>query len=55
MGVFSYWLKIDDSIIGMLSSLSKILSSFIYAFALVPWVFYLGKQINKSIFQTIFK
>lgn len=42
VGLFSHLLKIDDAIIGLMSSASKILSSFVYAFATVAWVFYLG-------------
>lgn len=43
VGLFSHILKIDDAIIGVLSSASKIISSFVYTFATVAWVFYLGK------------
>lgn len=42
VGLFSHVLKIDDAIIGVMSSTSKILSSFVYTFATVAWVFYLG-------------
>ncbi|KAL1488422.1 hypothetical protein ABEB36_014895 [Hypothenemus hampei] len=42
VGVFSHLLKIDDAIIGIYSSMSKILSSFVYGFARTAWVFYLG-------------
>ncbi|KAF5270431.1 hypothetical protein FQR65_LT05619 [Abscondita terminalis] len=42
VGLFSHFLKIDDAIIGVMSSASKILSSFVYTFATVAWVFYLG-------------
>ncbi|KAF5273413.1 hypothetical protein FQA39_LY07430 [Lamprigera yunnana] len=42
VGLFSHILKIDDAIIGVMSSASKILSSFVYTFATVAWVFYLG-------------
>lgn len=43
VGVFSHLLKIDDAIIGIYSSMSKILSSFVYGFATTSIVFYLGK------------
>ncbi|CAG9822653.1 unnamed protein product [Phaedon cochleariae] len=42
VGVFSHLLKIDDAIIGIYSSMSKILSSFVYGFATTSLVFYLG-------------
>ncbi|KAH1028226.1 proton-coupled folate transporter isoform X2 [Dendroctonus ponderosae] len=42
VGVFSHLLKIDDAIIGIYSSMSKILSSFVYGFAMTSLVFYLG-------------
>ncbi|KAG5858309.1 hypothetical protein JTB14_007639 [Gonioctena quinquepunctata] len=43
VGVFSHLLKIDDAIIGIYSSMSKILSSFVYGFATTSLIFYLGK------------
>ncbi|KAG5893055.1 hypothetical protein JTB14_014835 [Gonioctena quinquepunctata] len=42
VGVFSHLLKIDDAIIGIYSSMSKILSSFVYGFATTSLIFYLG-------------
>ncbi|XP_060524702.1 probable peptidoglycan muropeptide transporter SLC46 isoform X2 [Cylas formicarius] len=42
VGIFSHVLKIDDAIIGIYSSMSKILSSFVYGFAKTSMVFYLG-------------
>lgn len=42
VGVFSHLLQIDDAIIGVLSSMSKIISSFVYAFASTTWQLYLG-------------
>ncbi|XP_050308305.1 proton-coupled folate transporter-like isoform X2 [Anthonomus grandis grandis] len=42
VGVFSHLMKIDDGIIGIYSSMSKILSSFVYGFAMTSLVFYLG-------------
>ncbi|KAK9880156.1 hypothetical protein WA026_010027 [Henosepilachna vigintioctopunctata] len=43
VGVFSHLMKIDDAIVGIYSSVSKILSSFVYGFAKTSLVFYLGK------------
>lgn len=43
VGVFSHILKIDDAIVGIYSSMSKILASFVYGFAKTSLVFYLGK------------
>lgn len=42
MGVFSHLLKIDDALIGVMSSMSKILSSFVYAFAVTDWQLYIA-------------
>ncbi|XP_023308597.2 tetracycline resistance protein, class A [Lucilia cuprina] len=42
VGVLSHKLKIDDALIGVLSSTSKILSGFVYAFATLPWHMYVG-------------
>ncbi|XP_058463536.1 lysosomal proton-coupled steroid conjugate and bile acid symporter SLC46A3-like [Malaya genurostris] len=42
VGVFSHLLKIDDALIGVMSCMSKILSSFVYAFAVTTWQLYLG-------------
>lgn len=42
MAVFSKKLKLDDSIVALISSTSKILSSFVYAFAQTSWHLYLG-------------
>lgn len=42
IGVFSHILKFDDAIIGVLSSMSKVISSFVYAFAVTTWQFYMG-------------
>lgn len=39
---FSKFLKVDDAILGVLSSASKIASSFVYAFAPSSTIFYLG-------------
>ncbi|XP_035776164.1 solute carrier family 46 member 3-like isoform X2 [Anopheles albimanus] len=41
VGVFSHLLKIDDALIGVMSCMSKILSSFVYAFAVTTWQLYL--------------
>ncbi|KAM8718996.1 hypothetical protein ACLKA7_011661 [Drosophila subpalustris] len=42
VGILSHKLEIDDALVGVLSSTSKILSSFVYAFATLPWHMYLG-------------
>jgi hypothetical protein len=42
--VFSHVLKMDDALIGAMSCVSKILSSFVYAFSTTQWQIYLGKQ-----------
>jgi hypothetical protein len=42
--VFSHVLKMDDALIGAMSCVSKILSSFVYAFSTTDWQIYLGKQ-----------
>ncbi|XP_019880553.1 proton-coupled folate transporter isoform X2 [Aethina tumida] len=46
VGVFSHLLKIDDAVIGIYSSMSKILSSFVYGFAKTSLVFYLGSIVE---------
>lgn len=43
VGVLSHLLKIDDALIGVISSMSKILSGFVYAFAVTDWLLYLGE------------
>ncbi|XP_003703016.1 putative peptidoglycan muropeptide transporter SLC46 [Megachile rotundata] len=42
VGVFSHILKIDDAIVGIMSSMSKILAGFVYAFATTDWMIYLA-------------
>lgn len=42
VGLLSHLLKIDDALIGVISSMSKILSGFVYAFAVTDWQLYLG-------------
>lgn len=42
IGILSYYLKLDDAIIGVLSSLSKVVSSLVYGFAMTPFQFYMG-------------
>lgn len=42
--VFSHVLKMDDALIGAMSCVSKILSSFVYAFSTTKWQIYLGTQ-----------
>lgn len=39
-------LQIDDALIGVFSSLSKIMGSFVYAFAVKAWQLYLGPIIE---------
>lgn len=51
VGVFSHTLQIDDSLIGVMSSMSKILASFAYAFAQTDWQLYMGTTL-KTILQT---
>ncbi|KAL6437540.1 hypothetical protein ACFW04_004171 [Cataglyphis niger] len=43
VGIFSHILKIDDAIVGIMSCMSKILASFVYAFATSAWMVYVGK------------
>lgn len=53
---FSKFLKVDDAVLGAISSISKILSGFVYAFAPTPTIFYLGKCVatfQTSIFQVL--
>lgn len=40
--IFTKWLKVDDTIVGVISVLSKIVSGLIYTFANTPAVFYIG-------------
>lgn len=40
--IFTKWLKVDDTIVGVISVLSKIISGLIYTFANTPSVFYIG-------------
>lgn len=46
VGVFSHLLKIDDALVGVMSCMSKILASFVYAFASTDWMIYLGMSIE---------
>ncbi|CAK1579468.1 unnamed protein product [Parnassius mnemosyne] len=46
VGVFSHILKYDDAIIGVISSTSKILSGFMYAFASKTWHIYIAPLIE---------
>lgn len=51
---FSKFLKLDDTVLGAISSISKILSGFIYAYAPTPTIFYLGENLlNSSTLKTI--
>ena len=48
--VFSHLLQIDDTLIGIIACMSKILAGFVYAFATSVFVFYLGMfKIQNSI------
>ncbi|KAL1452655.1 hypothetical protein WDU94_006862 [Cyamophila willieti] len=40
--IFTKWLKFDDTIVGVISVCSKVISGLIYAFANTPFFFYLG-------------
>ncbi|XP_032684200.1 solute carrier family 46 member 3-like [Odontomachus brunneus] len=42
VGIFSHILKIDDAIVGIMSCMSKILASFVYAFAVTDWMAYVA-------------
>lgn len=46
VGILSHKLKLDDALIGVLSSTSKILSGFVYAFATLPWHMYVGAVVE---------
>lgn len=50
VGVFSHLMKVDDALIGVISSMSKIISSFVYAFAATPWQLYLGNLFYKRMY-----
>lgn len=46
VGIFSQVLKYDDAIIGVISCTSKILSGFMYAFAVTTWQIYIAPIIE---------
>lgn len=46
VGVLSHLLKVDDALVGVLSSMSKILSSIVYAFAIQPWHMYVASVVE---------
>ncbi|XP_046999630.1 proton-coupled folate transporter-like isoform X1 [Schistocerca americana] len=46
ISLFSRTLKLDDSLIGIISCISKILASFVYAFSIQVWMFYLGPLVD---------
>lgn len=46
--IFTKWLKVDDTIVGVISVLSKIISGLIYTFANTPSVFYIGKGVEEE-------
>ncbi|XP_015601761.1 uncharacterized protein LOC107270866 [Cephus cinctus] len=46
VGLFSHVLKIDDALVGVMSCMSKILASFVYAFATTDWMIYLAPLVE---------
>ncbi|XP_069675479.1 probable peptidoglycan muropeptide transporter SLC46 [Periplaneta americana] len=44
--VFSHILKIDDALIGVMSCMSKILASFVYAFSTTDWQIYMAPLVE---------
>lgn len=46
VGLFSHFLKMDDALIGVISSTSKVLSSLVYAFAKTTTQFYMGALVE---------
>ncbi|KDR19441.1 hypothetical protein L798_06215, partial [Zootermopsis nevadensis] len=44
--VFSHLLKIDDALIGVMSCMSKILASFVYAFSTTDWQIYMAPLVE---------
>lgn len=42
IGIFSHYLKMDDALIGILATVSKIISGVMMTFAQTVWQFYLG-------------
>lgn len=46
VGLFSHVLKIDDAVVGIMSCMSKILSSFVYAFATTNTMIYLAPLVE---------
>ncbi|KAF2884244.1 hypothetical protein ILUMI_21936 [Ignelater luminosus] len=46
LSFFSKYLKMDDALLGVISSTSKVLSALVYAFAPNPIIFYLGAIIE---------
>lgn len=46
VGVLSHWLRVDDALIGVLSCTSKILSSFVYAYAETTWALYMAPLVE---------
>lgn len=47
IGVFTNYLKLNDYIIGVMASISKILSAFVYAFAVTNFHIYMGLKFYK--------
>ncbi|XP_011502116.1 PREDICTED: solute carrier family 46 member 3-like [Ceratosolen solmsi marchali] len=46
VGVFSHFLKMDDALLGVLSCVSKILASFVYAFSTTDWMIYIAPLVE---------
>lgn len=46
VGVLSHWLRVDDALIGVLSCMSKILSSFVYAYAETTFALYMAPLVE---------
>lgn len=50
IGLFSHVLKIDDSLIGVMACVGKIIAGFCYGLATNEWVYYLGTYIYVFIY-----
>lgn len=46
LGIFSHLLKINDALIGAISTSTNFLSCFVYAFAVVGWQLFLGPVVD---------
>lgn len=52
IGLFSHVLKIDDSLIGVMACVGKIVAGFCYGLATDEWVYYLGTYIYVIIYAS---